>query len=53
MGTIADKNVGTNKTVLLGTLALGNGTNGLASNYTLTGGTHVVAITVKALSIYR
>jgi hypothetical protein len=43
-GTVADKNVGVNKPVTLGTLALGNGT-GLASNYTLTGGTHVATIT--------
>ena len=45
-GTVADKNVGDNKTVTLGTLALGNGNNGgLASNYTLTGGTHTATIT--------
>ncbi|MBK6594665.1 MAG: hypothetical protein IPG23_19270 [Burkholderiales bacterium] len=43
-GTVADKNVGTNKPVTLGTLTLGNGT-GLASNYTLAGGTHVATIT--------
>jgi filamentous hemagglutinin family protein len=43
-GTVADKNVGINKPVTLGTLALANGT-GLASNYTLTGGTYVATIT--------
>jgi hypothetical protein len=46
VGTVANKNVGTNKVVTLGTLALGDGENGgLASNYTLTGGTHTVEIT--------
>ena len=40
-GTIASKNVGSNKTVSIGTLALADGSNGgLAANYTLTGGTH-------------
>ena len=39
-GTVADKNVGTAKALTLGSLALGNGSNGgLASNYTFTGGT--------------
>ena len=33
--TFADKNVGTGKTVILGALTLGNGTDGLASNYQL------------------
>lgn len=52
-GTMADKNVGVNKLVNiglpgLGGLALGNGSNGgLASNYTLTGGTHQATITPK------
>jgi hypothetical protein len=50
-GTIADKNVGTNKSVSLGTLALGNGTKGLASNYTFTGGTYTVNITPALLNI--
>ena len=37
-GTIASKDVGSNKTVSVGTLALGNGSNGgLAANYTLSG----------------
>ncbi|TSA13500.1 MAG: S-layer family protein, partial [Comamonadaceae bacterium] len=45
-GTVADKNVAANKPVTLGTLTLGNGSNGgLASNYTLTGGTHTASIT--------
>ncbi len=44
-GTVADKNVGVNKPVTLGTLTLGNGTNGLASNYTFTGGTQLATIT--------
>jgi filamentous hemagglutinin family protein len=50
-GTIADKNVGTNKSVSLGTLALGNGSIGLASNYTFAGGTYTVNITPAPLSI--
>ena len=42
-GTIASKNVGSNKTVSVGTLALADGTNGgLAANYTLSGGTSVL-----------
>jgi hypothetical protein len=47
-GSVADKNVGANKPVTLGTLALGNsaGTGGgLASNYTFAGGTHTATIT--------
>jgi filamentous hemagglutinin family protein len=43
-GSIADKNVGVNKPVSLGSLVLGNGT-GLASNYTFTGGNFVATIT--------
>jgi len=43
-GTVADKNVGVNKPVTLGTLALSDGT-GLASNYTFTGGTQTATIT--------
>ncbi len=49
-GTVADKNVGANKTVTLGSLALGDGT-GLASNYTFTGGTQVAAITPALLGV--
>jgi hypothetical protein len=51
-GTVADKNIGSGKAVTLGSLALGDGTNGgLASNYTLTGGTHTATITVANLQI--
>ncbi len=49
-GTVANKNVGTAKTVTLGTLALGNGT-GLASNYTFTGGTQTTDITAAPLAV--
>lgn len=51
VGTVADKNVGSNKPVSLGSLALGNGSTGLASNYTLTGGTHVATITPAQLAV--
>ncbi|MDT4332468.1 YDG domain-containing protein [Methylomonas sp. MS20] len=51
-GTIASKNVGTGKTVTLGTLALADGTNGgLASNYTLSGGTHTADISAASLTV--
>lgn len=43
-GFVADKNVGVNKPVSLGSLVLGNGT-GLASNYTFSGGNFVATIT--------
>ncbi len=49
-GLMIDKNVGTNKPVTLGSLALDNGT-GKASNYALIGGTHLVTITEKSLTI--
>jgi filamentous hemagglutinin family protein len=48
-GFLADKNVGTNKPVSLGSLALGNG-SGLASNYTFTGGSFVATITPAPIS---
>jgi filamentous hemagglutinin family protein len=51
VGTIASKNVGAYNSINLGTLALGNGTIGLASNYTLVGGTQIVTITPAALTI--
>ena len=51
VGTVADKNVGNNKTVTLGSLALGDGSNGLASNYTFTGGTQTASITQAALAL--
>ncbi|HLA28434.1 MAG TPA: YDG domain-containing protein [Syntrophales bacterium] len=51
-GTVANKNVGTAKTVTLGSLALGNGTNGgLAANYTFTGGTQTADITQAPLTL--
>jgi filamentous hemagglutinin family protein len=52
-GLITDKNVGTNKTVTLDSLALGNGTGtgaGTASNYSFTGGALIASITTKALT---
>ena len=50
-GTIASKNVGSNKTVSIGTLALGDGSNGgLAANYTLTGGTHQLTVNQRPLN---
>ena len=48
-GTMVDKNVGTNKPVNPSGLSLGDGT-GLASNYTLTGGTFTATITPLAIS---
>ena len=48
-GFLADKNVGVNKPVSLGSLALGNGT-GLASNYTFSGGNFVATITPASIS---
>jgi filamentous hemagglutinin family protein len=51
VGTVADANVGISKPVTLGTLALGDGTNGgLASNYTFTGGTYTASITPATLT---
>ena len=50
-GTIANANVGNNKTVTVGTLALGNGSNGgLAANYTLSGGTHQLTVNQRPLN---
>ena len=51
-GTIADKNVGTGKTITLNTLTLNNGANPthLASNYTFTGGTHTFDVTKRDLT---
>jgi hypothetical protein len=56
-GTVTSKNVGTYTTTLgtlaLGTLALGDGTNGgLASNYTLTGGSQTATITPYIVKLY-
>ena len=51
-GTLASKNVVTNNSVTLGSLALGNGTNGgLSSNYTFTGGTQTASITAASLAV--
>ena len=50
-GTITSKNVGSNKTVSIGTLALGDGSNGgLAANYTLSGGTHQLTVNQRPLN---
>ena len=50
-GTIASKNVGSNKTVSVGTLALADGSNGgLAANYTLSGGTHQLTVDKRPLN---
>jgi hypothetical protein len=49
-GTLAGANVGSQNVSSLGTLALGDGT-GLASNYTLVGGTDVVNVTPAPLTI--
>ena len=48
-GTLSDANVATNKTVGVGTLALGDGT-GLAANYTLSGGTHQLTVNQRPLN---
>ena len=48
-GTLSDANVATNKTVGVGTLALGDGT-GLAANYTLSGGTHQLTVNKRPLN---
>ena len=49
-GTLGDKNVGQNKAVGLGTLALTDGT-GLASNYTLLNGGRTATITRAAVTV--
>ncbi|MBB6489313.1 YDG domain-containing protein [Rhizobium lusitanum] len=50
-GTMSDKNAGSGKGVTLASLTLGDGTNGgLASNYTLAGGTDTVDITRAMIS---
>ncbi|MFJ6328422.1 MULTISPECIES: YDG domain-containing protein [unclassified Rhizobium] len=49
-GSMGDKNAGVGKTVSLGSLSLGDG-SGLASNYTLVGGTDRVFIDRASLSI--
>ena len=49
-GSVASANAGAAQTLILGSLALTNGT-GLASNYTLTGGTHTGTINKANLTI--
>jgi filamentous hemagglutinin family protein len=51
-GTVSSKNIGTytGSSFVLNTLALGNGT-GLASNYTLVGGTDTLTITPATLTV--
>ena len=49
-GTLADVNVAINKTVTLNTLSIADNT-GLASNYTLTGGTHQLNITQRSVTL--
>ncbi|NLR98049.1 filamentous hemagglutinin N-terminal domain-containing protein [Rhizobium sp. P38BS-XIX] len=50
-GSMGDKNAGNGKSVALSSLLLGDGTNGgLASNYTLAGGTYTVDIAKAAIS---
>jgi filamentous hemagglutinin family protein len=49
-GFMANKNAGTGKSLVLGTLTLGNGT-GLASNYTLIAGTDTADIQKAAIAI--
>ena len=52
VGTVADKNVATNKTISVGTLNLADGgSGGLAANYTLSSGTHLLTINQKPVSI--
>jgi hypothetical protein len=52
-GFVANKNVGVDKAVTLGTLALANASSGagLASNYTFAGGTQKATITARPLTI--
>ena len=52
VGTLADKNVAANKTIGVGTLSLADGGGGgLAANYTLSSGTHLLTINKKPVSI--
>ncbi|CAB3809604.1 YDG domain-containing protein [Paraburkholderia fynbosensis] len=51
-GVLSDKNVGNQKPFTLGTLALGDGTSGgIASNYTLAGGTDWLTVTPAQLTV--
>ena len=47
-GTLSDANVADNKTVSLNTLSIADNT-GLASNYTLSGGTHQLTVNQRPL----
>lgn len=51
-GTLTDKNVAADKTVTLGSLVLGDAASGagLASNYTLEGGSHTLTVTQREIS---
>ena len=51
-GSVSDENVGTNKTIGIDTLSLADGANGgIASNYTLAGGTHLLTVNKAVISI--
>ena len=51
-GSVSDENVGNNKTIGVDTLSLADGTNGgIASNYTLAGGTHLLTVNKAVISI--
>ncbi|MHB8107950.1 MAG: beta strand repeat-containing protein, partial [Candidatus Cryosericum sp.] len=50
-GTMADKSTGAGKTVNVSGLSLGNGSVGLASNYTFSGGTQTANISKAPLTI--
>jgi hypothetical protein len=51
-GSMGDKDVGDDKVVTLGTLALADGADGdLASNYTLMGGTHTIDISTRTVTV--
>ena len=51
-GTLANANVGTNKSVTLNTLSIVDGTNGglVNFNYNLTGGTHQLTVTQRVVN---
>ena len=50
-GSVASKDVASGESLSSGTLALGNGTGGLASNYTLVGGSDTANITPVSLTV--
>lgn len=51
IGTLANKNAGSGKSMSVGTLALENSGSGLATNYTLTGSTFSANIAQAAISL--